>query len=81
VRKVSSRFGRSANCAPVRRIRRMLFNTSQLLRYGYPRLSKRRGASPISGSSAAHYSTALSMMAASSRWTQQRPIHVGDGLI
>jgi hypothetical protein len=60
------RSGRSAHWAPVRRIHKMPFNTSRLLRQGRPRPSARLGSSPISGSSTLHCSLVISMGAVSS---------------
>src|SRR5262249_29203954 len=60
------RSGRSAHCAPVRRIQRIPFNTSRLLRHGRPRPSARRGSASSWGSSAVHCSSVRSMTAASS---------------
>jgi hypothetical protein len=64
------RSGRSAHWAPVRRIQRMPFNTSRLLRQGRPRPSGRRGNSPITGSNTFHCSSVRSIVAASSLRTQ-----------
>ena len=60
------RSGRSAHWAPVRRIHKMPFNTSRLLRQGRPRPSARLGSAPISGSSTLHCSFVTSMVAVSS---------------
>jgi hypothetical protein len=61
------RSGRSAHWALVRRIHKMPFNTSRLLRHGRPRPSARRGISPISGSTTAHCASVKSMAASSLR--------------
>jgi hypothetical protein len=61
--------GRSCHCAPVRRIHKMPFRTSRLLRHGRPRPSARRGRWPINGSRTAHCSSVRSI-ATSSYMTQ-----------
>jgi hypothetical protein len=57
--------GRSAHCAPARRIHRMPFNTPRLLRQGPPRPSVRLGISPINGSSTTYCSSVRSIAASS----------------
>ena len=66
--------GRSAHWAPVRRIHRMPFNTSRLLRQGRPRPSARRGSSPINGSRTAHCSSVRSI--ATSSYGMQLTTHL-----
>jgi hypothetical protein len=61
------RSGRSAHWAPVRRIHKMPFSTSRLLRQGRPRPSARRGNSPMRGAITAHCSSVKSMAASSLR--------------
>ena len=57
------RSGRSAHCAPVRRIHKMPLSTSRELRLGLPLPSSRRGGTGISGSSTCHCSSVSSNFA------------------
>src|SRR5262249_49828822 len=53
--------GQIAHCAPMRKIHKMPFETSRLLRQGLPRPSDRRGIAPMSGPTAAQCSSVKSI--------------------